>query len=298
MDDAIRKKLEKAFPPEKIKTKPGQGGRKMSYISHGLVNERLNDADPGWSSKTVAVHTYTAPDGVLHCAGVTIELTVGGVTRAESGGPQRQDGFANEIKNAFSDALKRAAMRFGVALGMWETLVDAEGDEDYSDAPVDRPTARSEAKAAPTPIRPATTATTGGANLAAVHAAAQGKIQGDPHQRAHALAEAVYGVPSMRELNPDQGDQLRKAFGECRSPHEGEALIALAIRTNAATSDDELQGIATDIGLAGFGPERTELMRAAFRRSRDAIKLMAEINAGQPALLDATGTAGADRYTQ
>jgi hypothetical protein len=54
------------------------------------------------------------------------------------GGPQRQDGFTNEYKNAVSDAFKRAAMRRGVALEMWEDLVDAEFDEDTHPAGVSR----------------------------------------------------------------------------------------------------------------------------------------------------------------
>lgn len=127
---ASMKKLAEPFPSEKIKQKRGQGGRTMSYISHGLVTERLNDVDPGWSSEVLTEHIYKDQSGRLHCEGVTISLTVNGVTRVEAGGPQRQDGFANEIKNAYSDALKRAAMRFGVALEMWESLVDAEYDED------------------------------------------------------------------------------------------------------------------------------------------------------------------------
>jgi hypothetical protein len=124
------KKLSEPFPKDKIKQKRSQGGRVMSYISHGLVTERLNEVDPNWSSHVLTEHIYTDQHGRLHCEGVTIALTVNHITRVEAGGPQRQDGFANEIKNAYSDALKRAAMRFGVALGMWESLVDAEYDED------------------------------------------------------------------------------------------------------------------------------------------------------------------------
>jgi hypothetical protein len=131
MSEDTWRQLARPFPPEKVKQKRGQGGRTMDFISHGLVTERLNDADPSWASRVLAEHTYTDPQtGRLHCEGVTIELTVLGVSRVEAGGPQRQDGFANEIKNAYSDALKRAAMRFGVALGMWESLIDAEYDED------------------------------------------------------------------------------------------------------------------------------------------------------------------------
>jgi hypothetical protein len=132
MNSAERHKaLSKPFPREKIQEKRGQGGRMMSYISHGLITERLNEVDPEWSWDRVEEHIYY-DNGIPHCAGVTVRLTVGGIARVEAGGPQRQDGFANEIKNAYSDALKRAAMRFGVALDMWESLVDAEYDEDVT----------------------------------------------------------------------------------------------------------------------------------------------------------------------
>jgi hypothetical protein len=129
-----RKKLREPFPADKIKTKPGRGkdGRPMSFISHGLITERLNEVDPEWESIITQVYTSTGPDGRLHCEGVSLAVTVLGKTHEEVGGPQRQDGFTNEVKNAASDALKRAAMRFGVALEMWESLVDAEDDEDYA----------------------------------------------------------------------------------------------------------------------------------------------------------------------
>jgi hypothetical protein len=134
MDSKMRDALAKPFPPEKVKKKRGQGNRMMDYISHGLITERLNDVDPEWSWRPIQTYTYADASGRIHCEGVEVELTIGGVSRVEAGGPQRQDGFANEIKNAYSDALKRAAMRFGVALHMWESLVDAESDEDYADA--------------------------------------------------------------------------------------------------------------------------------------------------------------------
>jgi hypothetical protein len=129
------KKLAEPFPDAVVKQKPGRGNsRPLSYISHALVTERLNDVDPGWSWRTVNEHVYFDAGNVPHCAGVTVEMTVNGVSRVEAGGPQRQDGFANEIKNAYSDAIKRAAMRFGVALYIWDNLVDSQDDEDAQPA--------------------------------------------------------------------------------------------------------------------------------------------------------------------
>lgn len=138
--------LTRPFDPKQIKQKPGQGGKRLSFISHGLVTERLNEADPFWESVTQHIHEFIDPaTGRRHCEGVTLQLTIhfpehGAVTRTESGGPQRQESFTNEIKNAQSDALKRCAMRFGVALSMWEKLVDAADDDDYQISPQARGT--------------------------------------------------------------------------------------------------------------------------------------------------------------
>lgn len=140
MNEEQRNALAKPFDPRLIRQKPGQGGRKMSYISHAIITERLSEVDPNWTFRPIATYTYADPNtGRLHCEGVEVELTVCGVSRVEAGGPTRQDGFPNEIKNAYSDAIKRAAMRFGVGLSMWDSLVDAEFDDDYDDAPPQRP---------------------------------------------------------------------------------------------------------------------------------------------------------------
>lgn len=135
-DETVMQRLARAFPAEVVKVKPGRGGSKpLSYISHALVTERLNEVDPGWTWRVLTEHLYYDQGGAPHCAGVTVEMTVNGVSRVEAGGPQRQDGFTNEIKNAYSDAIKRAAMRFGVALYIWDSLVDAQDDDDARGEP-------------------------------------------------------------------------------------------------------------------------------------------------------------------
>jgi Rad52/22 family double-strand break repair protein len=127
--------LSRPFEEHQIQSRPGQSGKKLSYVSHGLVTQRLTEADPGWSTESFAVHTDTDPQGNKHCVGVTLALTLhfperGPVTRVETGGPARGGRFTDEVKVAHSDALKRCAMRFGVGLSMWEHLVDSLPDED------------------------------------------------------------------------------------------------------------------------------------------------------------------------
>lgn len=208
--------LTRPFPPGKVKTKRGQGQRMMSYISHGLVTERLNEADPQWSSEMVAEHTYLDPNGVLHCAGVTIRLTVNGVSRVESGGPQRQDGFTNEIKNAYSDALKRAAMRFGVALAMWESLIDAEFDEDANPddeprtAPVRKTMNGQPSNVGGAPYVSPEAETIDEKGMKYLHAI--GKEVGLDHDALHARALMDFKVASLAQLTRAQARQLVDAI--------------------------------------------------------------------------------------
>lgn len=127
MTAELRDALRKPFDPGVVREKKGQGGRMMDYVSHGAVTKRLNDVAPGW--KAVMVERYITGEGdKLHCLGGVMQMTIAGVTREEAGGPTRLGTLADDLKNTYSDCLKRCAMRFGVALDMWESA--EENDED------------------------------------------------------------------------------------------------------------------------------------------------------------------------
>lgn len=132
-DDArgIVEALSKPFDPRVIQSKPGGNRRPdVRYVSHGSVTKRLNQVCPGWTSRVVEIHAYyEAQSGKKVCAGVQLELTIPGVgSRQEFGTANQPRSFGDDVKNAMSDALKRCAMRFGVALDLWEEM--DEGDED------------------------------------------------------------------------------------------------------------------------------------------------------------------------
>jgi hypothetical protein len=140
--------LSKEFDRSVIQIKPGSAKKPATrYVSHGSVTKRLNAVCPGWSSRVVETYTSVNPAGQLACAGVLLELTVPGVgSRQEFGTANQPRSFGDDAKNAASDALKRAAMRFGVALDLWEDMDEA--DEDAHPAPP-----------RPAPPRPAPAAT-------------------------------------------------------------------------------------------------------------------------------------------
>lgn len=139
MDAELRDALSRSFGPEAVRTKKGQGGRAMDYVSHGMVTKRLNDVAPDWTAEMIE-RWITETNGTLHCLGGIMRMTIGGVTREEAGGPTRLTTLADDLKNTYSDCLKRCAMRFGVALDMWESA--DENDEDAQGQQQQQPPAR------------------------------------------------------------------------------------------------------------------------------------------------------------
>ena len=118
MDAEAAKKLREAFPPEMIGTLP-KAGVSLDYVGHAAVTDRLLQVDPMWSWEPVAFADDGAPlirYGQKE-AELWIRLTVCGVTRIGVGTAPLN---AFELsKQLVSDALRNAAMRFGVALSLW-----------------------------------------------------------------------------------------------------------------------------------------------------------------------------------
>ncbi len=107
--------LRRPFPASKIsfkcQTKPNEKGNSLvvAYIDARDVMERLDDVvGPDWSDRYEKAGT---------AKGLVCYLTVCGVTRADVG----DDDNENEpVKSAFSDAFKRAAVKFGVGRFLYD----------------------------------------------------------------------------------------------------------------------------------------------------------------------------------
>ncbi len=89
----------------------------LDYVGHAAVTDRLLTVDPEWSWEPVAFDVLGAPLIVSNGGTATmwIRLTVCGVTRLGVG---IAAGVELE-KQLISDAIRNAAMRFGVALDLW-----------------------------------------------------------------------------------------------------------------------------------------------------------------------------------
>ena len=104
----------------------------LDYVGHADVTNRLLLVDPAWSWEPAAFDAEglpkisKSPDGQYV---MWIRLTVGGVTRLGVGSVASDAG--DLYKQLISDALRNAAMRFGVALDLWSKA------ERLEDGPID-----------------------------------------------------------------------------------------------------------------------------------------------------------------
>lgn len=118
MTEEEAKKLREPFPASAIGKLP-KGGVMLDYVGHAAVTSRLLEVDPAWSWEPLALTAEGLP--ALDRAGnLWIRMTVCGVTRPGVG-----DG--KNAKECISDAIRNAAMRFGVALDLW-AKEDLRGD--------------------------------------------------------------------------------------------------------------------------------------------------------------------------
>ena len=110
------KMLRQPFPPEAIGKLP-KGGTTLDYVGHAATTDRLLQVDPLWTWEPVAFDQRGLP-AIDDQGGLWIRLTVAGVTRLGYGHAQGKKG-PDAIKEAIGDAIRNAAMRFGVALDLW-----------------------------------------------------------------------------------------------------------------------------------------------------------------------------------
>lgn len=130
--------LRKPFPPERIEKRPQPKWKKawenqpsqncsecggyhpvghftihLDYVGHANATDRLLEVDPWWNWEPMAYTEAGTP--LFTDNGLWIRLTVCGVTRIGFG-----DG--SSVKEVIGDAIRNAAMRFGLALDLWSRI--------------------------------------------------------------------------------------------------------------------------------------------------------------------------------
>ena len=90
----------------------------ISYVGHAKITAKLLDIDPLWTWEPLEVDGHAVErDHAGNPVGLWIKLTIGGMTRIGHGSVESD---ANEpMKELIGDALRNAAMRFGLGLDLW-----------------------------------------------------------------------------------------------------------------------------------------------------------------------------------
>jgi hypothetical protein len=112
--DALMQALAAPFDPREVKFKPavvsGHRALAMAYIDARVIQDRLDDVlgGAGWQDEYECL-----PDGSVVCR-LRLRLGDEWITKMDVGGPSEQPDEGDRRKAAFSDALKRAAVKFGI----------------------------------------------------------------------------------------------------------------------------------------------------------------------------------------
>src|SRR5262249_48829678 len=112
--EEVTRDLAAPFEPTEVKVKPavvtGSRAMALAYVDARVIQDRLDEVlgVDGWQDDYEC-----RDDGAVVCR---LRLRLGGewVTKVDVGGPSEQPDGGDRLKAAFSDALKRAAVKFGI----------------------------------------------------------------------------------------------------------------------------------------------------------------------------------------
>jgi hypothetical protein len=111
---ALTRALAAPFDPKEVRFKPavisGNRALALAYVDARVIQDRLDQVlgPEGWQDDYECL-----PDGSVVCR-LRLRLGDEWVTKVDVGGPSDQPDGGDRLKAAFSDALKRAAVKFGV----------------------------------------------------------------------------------------------------------------------------------------------------------------------------------------
>lgn len=112
--ESLTEQLAAPFADDEVKFKPAAvtGGRALAlpYVDARAIQDRLDEVlgVAGWQDEYECL-----PDGSVVCR-LRLRLGEEWITKMDVGGPSEQPDEGDRRKAAFSDALKRAAVKFGI----------------------------------------------------------------------------------------------------------------------------------------------------------------------------------------
>lgn len=197
----------------------------LDYVGHAATTDRLLSVDPGWSWEPLGLDERGLP-ALDRSNNLWIRLTVAGVTRIGVG-----DG--KSAKECIGDAIRNAAMRFGVALDLWgkEELEQADGPA----VPVQTSGAGAAPEQAPPPVEPTTTPAPEGTLLNTRSALAKAMYAGindlgiaDDERIPFIVSVIDRKIASTREMTKDEA---RLVLGHIDDVKEPEAVDAEVVES-------------------------------------------------------------------
>src|SRR5579872_2693116 len=112
--ESLTEQLAEPFDADEVKFKPGviSGNRALAlpYVDARAIQDRLDEVlgVVGWQDEYECL-----PDGSVVCR-LRLRLGAEWITKMDVGSPSEQPDEGDRRKAAFSDALKRAAVKFGI----------------------------------------------------------------------------------------------------------------------------------------------------------------------------------------
>lgn len=217
--------LDENIPAKAVSQRDGGKGRKLAYLETWYVINRLNQVfgNLNWSAETINLQQVEGPNRPTYIAKVRITVVQEGqaypVVKEGTGyGSDKSDLNPHEmaVKEAESDALKRAAMKLGLSLGLalYDKTQEFVGgdDEEGTSTKSTKPTA---AKAASKPYvkKVAANSTTAKEKDPileqitdySIAAKSQGKVT-IPALKEHIAVK--YGVDAKEQLSPEQAQEF------------------------------------------------------------------------------------------
>lgn len=140
--EQITAEADKKIPREEVSLRDGGGGKKLSYLTSHYVIARMNEVfgTMGWDSETVEMRQVNDPSAkpaYVSKVRITALVNTGDgfmkvVKEGYGFGSDKSSLNPHEmaIKEAESDAFKRAARQFGMSLGLALYSKDQENVED------------------------------------------------------------------------------------------------------------------------------------------------------------------------
>jgi len=202
-------------PAEMVDTIP-KGGVELKYLGHAATTRALLECDPSWWWEPMSMDDYGQPrlvtDDQDRPVGMWIYLHVCGVRRPGYG--SCLPGKGDAVKELIGDAIRNAAMRFGVAINLWGK------DHPEKDKPAPR---KAKATPLPTPVQETHYEKEAGKGAYEALVADHGKdlVNG---------AMAVYGVARFSELTPSKVQDITASL----------AQRAMAVEANAKAKAAEI----------------------------------------------------------